>query len=76
MESRLLAEKKKDLELVGGPLFAEWKLKNKESDLKYHLVSVVNSVVRWSRYAEDRYRDIEDLEMVAGWAVSRAQRRS
>ena len=73
MESRLSQEVAQGWEVVGGPLFSEWKLC--KGDQRHSLVSVTSSQIRWTLFAQQRYGSLEDLRLVSEWAYTRCARR-
>ena len=63
--------------LVGGPLFAEWKLVKKEDEnTKHPLVFVTPGQIRWTKFASERYSQLESLDLVSRWAFDRARSQS
>ena len=50
----------------------------RDSDVNFKepLVSVAASGVRWLPFAKNRYGDLEDLDLVASWAIERARARA
>jgi len=53
MESRLDVQTTQGWELIGGPLFSEWKLCNGAA--RNTLVTVTSKQIRWSSFAKNRY---------------------
>ena len=74
LESRLEQSARDGWYIVGGPLFSEWKLC--KDDQRHTLVTVTARQIRWTTFADKRYSNLEDLDLISEWAYSRASRRS
>ena len=73
MESRLDNQTSNGWQLIGGPLFSEWKLCN--GPARHTLVTVTGKQIRWFLFAKKRYEEVEDLLLVSEWAFGRSARR-